>query len=296
MKEDNNTFVYKNNCGEISLKSYLADCKGYSSRLIRFIKREGKMLVNRKTARMDRVLSQGDEVAVLMPVEEIDAPAQKIDLKIIYEDLDLLIVAKEALMVTHPTRSHQENNLANGVAYYFSEKEIKAKIRFVNRLDRDTTGLVVIAKSKFAHQHLQSQMKEGNIKKTYFAVVHGVLKDNSGTIDLPIGRESDESFERSVMAEGKKSVTHYDVLKSNNMYSLVKLDLETGRTHQIRVHMKALGHPLAGDPLYNPGNSDMIDRQALHSGEMEFIQPRTGKKIKVEASIPEDMKNLIEKI
>ncbi|HAE62150.1 MAG TPA: RluA family pseudouridine synthase [Eubacteriaceae bacterium] len=295
MKEDNNTFVYINK-EELILKDYLSTVKGYSSRLLRFIKREGIILVNQKPARMDKALTPGDIIIVKMPIEEIDAPAQKLDLDIIYEDLDLIVVSKKPLMVTHPTRSHQENNLANGIAYHFNKNRVKAKIRFVNRLDRDTTGLVVIAKSKFAHQHLQSQMKEGLIKKTYFAVVHGCISNKKGTIDLPIGRLSEETFERCVMEEGKRSITRYEVLKSDGAYSLVKLELETGRTHQIRVHMKAIGHPLAGDPLYNPENEDSIKRQALHSGEMEFMQPRSGEKIKVSADIPEDMRILCEQI
>ncbi|NTW71579.1 MAG: RluA family pseudouridine synthase [Eubacteriaceae bacterium] len=293
--EDNNTFYYRiEKAGpNYKLQDFLQNRKGYSSRLIRMIKREGSVLLNGRRAIMIDFVAEGDEVLIKMPVEKIDCSPQNIPLKIVYEDHDILVADKESGMVTHPTRSHQENNLANAVANYFMKTNISAKIRFVNRLDRDTTGLVVIAKNKFAHQHIQNQMQENKVEKIYFAVVEGIVEANQGTIDLPIGRNGEDTFERSVMEDGKPSVTHYTVLKRYEGHTLVRLNLETGRTHQIRVHMKAIGHPITGDSLYNINIHPGIERQALHAGEIEFSLPRSGEKIRLSAPIPKDMSALV---
>ncbi|HCX65505.1 MAG TPA: RluA family pseudouridine synthase, partial [Eubacteriaceae bacterium] len=183
------------------------------------------------------------------------------------------------------------------IAHYFKEKNIDTKIRFVNRLDRDTTGLVLVAKNKFAHQFIQDQMKGGHVRKKYVAIAQGVIEPEFQTIDLPIGRKSEEDIERVVMKEGKPSVTDCRVVERYRGFSLVELTLKTGRTHQIRVHLKAIGHPLAGDPLYNlDADSHPIDRQALHAESLALVLPRSKRWIALQADLPEDMKRLIAEV
>lgn len=291
MNESNNVIIYRNEGADATVQNYLLKSRGFSSRLLRFIKQEGTLLIEGKSTRLYETLRHGGILVVQMPEEEVDAEPEDKPLEIVYEDLDVLVVNKEPYMVTHATKGHPENHLANRVANYFIHAHIHAKIRFVNRLDRDTTGLVVIAKSKFAHQHLQLQMKEKQVEKVYYGLAQGRVTPLEGVVDLPIGRLSDESIERGIMDTGKASVTRYRTLKSTDEASFLRFHLETGRTHQIRVHMKALGHPLLGDSLYNPQSEGYgMTRQALHGGEMQFFQPRSGERISMTAPLPEDMK------
>jgi 23S rRNA pseudouridine1911/1915/1917 synthase len=211
-----------------------------------------------------------------------------IPIDIIYEDEGLLIVNKQPHMVVHPTRSHQDNTLANGVAYYFKNKGIKRKVRFVNRLDMNTSGIVIIAKNPYVHNQLAEQMKENSVEKYYYAIVEGVLR-GEGTINEPIVRLREEDIVRVVHPSGKESITHYRAEKTFNNMTLVKLKLITGRTHQVRVHMKHIGHPIVGDTLYGK-ESTLIDRQALHCYEMKFINPLSGEDLRVTCPLPEDMK------
>lgn len=271
--------------------------RGFSSRLVRFIKKEGIVLRNGKKVRLDEAIQQGDQLEVRMPVEAVDTEPEDKPLDVLYEDLDLLVVNKPANLVTHPTKGHPENNLANRVAHYFLHRGVEAKIRFVNRLDRDTTGVVVIAKSKFAHQHLQSQMQDGQVLKVYYGLVQGDVQQDEGIVDLPIGRPSEESIQRSIMEEGKASVTRFRKIYSTTEASFLEFVLETGRTHQIRVHMKAIGHPLLGDELYNSESEGIkMERQGLHGGRIQFTQPRTGEQVIVRATLPQDLIETMKKL
>lgn len=292
MKETNNIMVFCNEDQDMSIKSYLQEHGGFSSRLLRFIKKEGAIFIQGKQVRLDMEFAKGETMEVRMPEEKVDAEAEDKPLEILYEDLDVLVVNKEANIVTHPTKGHPDGNLANRVAHHFLKNSICGKIRFVNRLDRDTTGVVIIAKSKFSHQHIQNQMQAKLVDKVYYGLVEGMVESENGFVDLPIGRPSEDSIQRAVMEEGKASLTRYETLYATSQASFLRLQLETGRTHQIRVHMKAMGHPLLGDELYNPMSEGFgMERQALHGGEIRFIQPRTGKLVVVQASLPEDMKN-----
>ncbi|QSX08342.1 RluA family pseudouridine synthase [Alkalibacter rhizosphaerae] len=291
MKETNNVMIFSNEGFDKQIKGYLQEEGGFSSRLLRFVKKEGALYINGKQMRLDQVFRSGEVLEVRMPEEAVDVEGEDKPLDVLYEDLDILVVSKEPNMVTHPTKGHPDNNLANRVAHHFMKSGIAAKIRFVNRLDRDTTGVVVIAKSKFAHQHIQNQMQDKKVEKVYYALVERSVQPSNGVVDLPIGRPSDDSIIRTVMETGKSSTTHYETLYGDSKATLLRLYLETGRTHQIRVHMKAVGHPLIGDTLYNPeGTTFGMDRQALHGGEIRLIQPRTGKRLVIRAPLPEDMK------
>ena len=196
----------------------------------------------------------------------------KMNLNIIFEDDWLLIINKPAGIAIHPSILHYSDSLCNGVKFYFDKIELHKKIRPVNRLDLNTSGLVIFAKCEYIQECLISQMQNNIFKKEYLAVCNGIFNKKSGTINLPIARKENSIIERCISENGQTSITHYKVLKEFGNYSLIKCSLETGRTHQIRVHMSAIGHPLLGDSLYG-SISDLIDRQALHCYNLQFIHP-----------------------
>ncbi|WP_242990247.1 RluA family pseudouridine synthase [Acetobacterium bakii] len=260
---------------ETNLREELANRYDYSSRLIRQIKREGKIRLNEKECFLGDLIKLGDFIEIVMPHENIDGTPIKGDLDIIYEDDELLVVNKPAFCVTHPSKSHHLDTLTNYISHHWEKIGVSAKIRFINRLDRDTTGLVAIAKNKYVHHYIQKQMDEGTVIKVYYAFVSGKLPDKSGTIDAPIGQPFADSIHRVVMDQGKSSITHYRVLEEYPQASLVELILETGRTHQIRVHLQHIGNPIIGDPLYNnkTENSYGMNHQALHAKTLTLSLP-----------------------
>lgn len=219
--------------------------------------------------------------------------ANSMNLDIIYEDEWFIIINKPAGIAVHPSLLHYSDSLSNGVKFYFDSIDLKKKIRPVNRLDFNTSGLVVFAKCEYVQECLIRQMKENVFRKEYICVVEGNLPLLSGTINLPIGRKLDSIIERIVCDNGQKAITHYEVLRKYDNYSLVKCILETGRTHQIRVHFSYISHPLVGDTLYGHC-SDIINRQALHSYKLEFYHPITNKKISFVCDLPNDIKNILE--
>ena len=224
--------------------------------------------------------------------DEDEYEAVDIPIDIIYQDDDLLVVNKKPFIVVHPTRSHQNNTLANGLAYYYKQNRINRKVRFVNRLDMNTSGLVIVAKNPYAHNQLANQMKANDVEKYYYAIVEGAMEKAEGTINEPILRLNPEDIMRIVHPSGKECITEYKVEKIYKDMTLVKLKLITGRTHQIRVHMKHLGHPLVGDTLYG-NESSLINRQALHCYQMKFKHPVTNEDMVVTCPLPEDMKRLM---
>lgn len=196
-------------------------------------------------------------------------------------------------MVVHPTKSHQSNTLSNGIAYYFNQNNIKKKIRFVNRLDMNTSGILIVAKNPFAHQQLALQFEENLVKKKYKTIVDGVVSKDRQVIDLPIGREEDKSIRKTVTKDGQSAITKYIVLNRLENMTLLDVEIPTGRSHQIRVHLSHLGHPILGDSLYGR-ESSLIDRQALHSYYIGLKHPRTKEAIEFFADLPKDMKNIVE--
>lgn len=213
----------------------------------------------------------------------------KMDLQIIYEDEWLLIVNKPAGIAIHPSLLHYTDSLSNGVRYYFDLIGLKKKIRPVNRLDANTSGLVVFAKCEYIQECFIKQMANKTFKKEYLCIVNGVFDKKTGIIDLPIARKSGSIIERCVDKNGQDAVTYYEVIEEFGNYSMVKCLLETGRTHQIRVHMSYIGHPLLGDTLYGYP-SKLINRQALHSYIIEFVHPISKKVMNFTCDLPEDMK------
>lgn len=261
-----------------------------SAKLWKHIKWNGTILVNGKAVRNARLrVRAGDALTMIWqegsPVVPVDLP-----LDVRYEDESLLIVNKPAAMIVHPTHREARDTLVHAVAGYFRRRGEAAGIHPLYRLDRDTTGIVILAKS--AHiQHAMTQ-HHGQIYREYLALARGHLDRPSGRIDMPIGRDTSKANHWQVRADGKCALTEYKVMASWSAYSLLKLHLLTGRTHQIRVHLAALGHPLLGDAAYG-GPCDRMKRQALHAWRVRFRHPLTGKEIQVQAPVPQDMRHLI---
>lgn len=277
------------------IKNILIKKFDISSRLLRKLKLNKRICCNGKVAWVNGTAKIGDEITANIyfeePSDSIKSEAGELD--ILYEDDSLLIVNKCGNMVVHPTCIHQEGTLANYVKKYLEEKGEFVKIRFVNRIDRETSGITVLAKNEYSQDILSKQMQQGIFKKEYTAIVYGIVDKDRGIIDLPIKREPDSIMTRMTADDGEKAVTHYEVIKRLNGLTVLKLRLETGRTHQIRVHCKAIGHPIVGDGLYSNIKTDLIGRQALHAHRVSFIHPVTKEEIDVEAQIPEDISNLM---
>jgi 23S rRNA pseudouridine1911/1915/1917 synthase len=231
----------------------------------------------------------------LFPEEQDGTVPEWHDLQVLYEDDFTLVVHKPAGMPVHPVRSDQQGTLANAVASYYDCTGQRCKIRHIHRLDEDTTGPVLYAKHEFSQVKLDEAMRLKKIGRTYAAVVHGVMKERAGTIRLPIGRDRHHPVRRRVSRTGAPAVTHYETLESYRSYSLVRLRLETGRTHQIRVHLSHLGHPIVGDRLYG-GSADLYPHQALHGERLEFVHPWSGERIEVDDPRPDSFTQLIVKL
>lgn len=296
----NSNLIYKITENEkgIKLGEYLRKNAKLSGRLIKGAAIEGRIKVNEIITKLNYVLKIGDMISFKVEKEESqNIEPEKIDLDIRYEDEDLIIINKMPGMVVHPTKSYPSGTLANGLLYYFKEKGENCIVRLVSRLDMDTSGLIIVAKNQFSHMALARDMQSENFKKSYKAVVHGNLKEGEGTIDLPIYRTGDGSIKRIVDERGQRSITHFKVLESYNNAELLELTLETGRTHQIRVHLSHLGYPIYGDTLYGlEEDKALISRQALHAYKLSLPHPRSGEILNLEGELPEDIKELITKI
>jgi 23S rRNA pseudouridine1911/1915/1917 synthase len=239
----------------------------------------------------------GDVMSIRLPQESSDFPAEDIPITPLYEDDDLLIIDKQPGVIVHPTKGHPLHTIANGLMKYMAETDQMFKIRFANRVDMDTSGIVIVAKNGNAQDSISRQMRRGAVVKKYIAIVNGVIKKDAFTIDMPVGRPSEESVMRAVMEEGgKDAVTDVKVIERFVSHTLVELTLHTGRTHQIRVHMQYIGHPITGDHLYGGDAPGLIDRQALHAMYISFNHPATGEKLEVTAPMPKDMEKCIDRI
>lgn len=291
----NLNFIIEKEYEGYKLSDYLKNQVGLSSRIIRKSLREQRVIINGEAKRARYSLVEGDKLEVIINIKETqDIEPENIPIDIVYEDDDIIVVNKPPFMVVHPTRSHQTGTLANAVTYYFRSKGDDSIIRLVNRLDRDTSGLVIIGKSQYAHMTMAKKMESNEIIKSYITIVEGELKGEE-TINEPIGRPSEDSLMRCVMKNGQESITHYKVLKSSKDMSLVEVILETGRCHQIRVHMKHIGHTIIGDTLYG-SESSFINRQALHAYKLEFNAIRDNIPLQIVSNLPEDIKKIAENI
>ena len=271
--------------------------KRYSGQNLSEIKRMPKsILVNGVHYYMRQELSTGDhlQVRICETQNSEKIPPTKLPLDIIYEDEDLLVLNKPAGMPIHPSLNNYTNSMANALAYYFQSQGKPFIFRCCNRLDRDTSGLTIVSKHLVSGSILSDMTKYREVHREYLAIARGSVTPSEGTIQAPLGRKEGTIIERTVDWEhGEDAVTHYKVVKEANGHSLVSLRLETGRTHQIRIHMKYLGYPLIGDYLYNP-DMEYMTRQALHSHHMEFTHPITGERMSFTAPLPEDMARVMQ--
>ena len=278
----------------MGLREFLLREKNMSRSMLTDIKfKGGDLLVNGIHQNVRTVLCKGDVVEAVFPEEKVSETMvpKEVPLRICYEDDHFLLINKQANLPTIPSR-HSTESLAEGVLYYYQTKKWKRTIHAVNRLDRDTSGLVLFAKHRYAHDLLSQQQKRKEMKRSYLAVVHGEVNGH-GEVEAPIGRKEGSIIERAVRPDGQYALTRYHTVERYSNFSLLQLSLQTGRTHQIRVHMAYLGHPLLGDDLYG-GTKELISRQALHSAELEFYHPFLQKKLRFEAELDDDMKTLTE--
>lgn len=276
------------------LKAYF----NISDRLLLKLKTNNKIFLNDNICTVRDVVSTNDKVSFILDFIEDNSNIvpTKMNLNIIYEDEYYLVVDKPANMPIHPSQLHYHDSLSNGIKYYFDSIGLQKKIRPVNRLDRDTSGLVIFAKNEYIQECLIKQMANSNFYKEYIGIIEGKFNNNQGTINLPIARKKDSIIERCVDSSGDDSITHYNIIKSNDKYSIVQFILETGRTHQIRVHCAHLGYPIVGDTLYGNASS-LINRQALHSYKIRFIHPISRQTVEyISDSYKSDFKNLIDTI
>ena len=267
---------------------------GFSHQCVIALKKQEKgILLNGIWAYVNTLLSEGDTLTLTLSEDESSEkiPPVNLPLHILYEDEDILVLNKPADMPIHPSLNNYENTLANAVAYYYDSQNIPFVFRCINRLDRDTTGVTMLAKNPFSAGILSEMVRNREIHREYVAIADGIFPQKEGIVDAPIGRKDGSTIEREINLEtGERAITHYTVLKENKDLncSQIKLWLETGRTHQIRVHMKHLGHPLLGDFLYNP-DMTYIKRQALHSHSLTFKHPITKEPMHFVAPVPSDM-------
>lgn len=278
-----------------SIKQILKNEFNMSDRFILKLKNQKSIFLNSVSVSINTKISENDVLEIFEHFEEDSSnilPNKNISLNILFEDDFLLIVDKPAGIPVHPSILHYEDSLSNGVKYYFEKIGLKKKIRPVNRLDKDTSGIVIFAKNEYIQECLVKQMKLGTFNKTYIAVLEGVLKQDFGTINVPIARKNDSIIERETSDDGEFAVSHFKVLQRLDNMTIVQYTLETGRTHQLRVHSKYLGHPIIGDSLYG-NKSELISRQALHATKIEFIHPITKKDIVINSLCPSDIKSLI---
>ncbi len=274
-----------------TINSILQNELHISSRLLYKLIKLNKIQLNHQPCDTRKTGTLGDTITINFDYEEDNSNIvpTEMDLNIIFEDDWLLVVNKPAGIAIHPSVLHYSDSLCNGIRFYFDKIGLKKKIRPVNRLDLNTSGLVVFAKCEYIQECLINQMKNNQFKKEYLAVCNGIFDKKSGTINLPIARKENSIIERCISENGQTAITHYTVLKEFDNYSLVKCSLETGRTHQIRVHMSAIGHPLLGDSLYG-SISDLINRQALHCFNLQFIHPVYNNDLNFWGDLPNDFK------
>lgn len=266
--------------------------------LLRRMRKGGGVTLNGQFAHITQRVTTGDIIHIRFADEPTNLQPQRLDLDILYEDDFLLVINKVAGMAVYPTPAHPQNTLANGLAYLWQERGLQRKVRLVHRLDRETTGAIIVAKEPYAYQGLVTQLRNNTLERQYLAIVQGNLSEKTGVIDQPISHQhstKDHGMKRIIADEGKAAKTYYRVIQEYPNYSLLSLKLASGRTHQIRVHLQWLGFPIVGDHLYNQA-SKLIDRQALHAWSVRFNHPRTDKELIIRAPIPDDMKTLLEEV
>lgn len=294
--------ITEENNGERIDKYLSTVIEGKTRSFIQGLIADKAVTVNGKIIKSNYKLKSNDEIVIILPEPiELDVKAENIDLNIVYEDSDVIVINKPKNMVVHPAPGNYTGTLVNGLLYHCKDLSgINGVIRpgIVHRIDKDTTGILVIAKNDEAHNSLAKQFKDHSIKREYYALVEGRFSKESGTIDKPLGRNKKDRLKMDIVEDGRRAVTHYEVLEQyDKRVSLIKCTLETGRTHQIRVHMASIGHPLVGDQTYGYKKQKFkIEGQALHAKTLGFIHPTTGEYIEFTSDLPEYFEELIKKL
>ena len=275
----------------------------FSRNSVQILIEEDKISVNDKPVTKSYKMKTGDVLAIVIEeAKDVGIEAEDIPLDIYYEDSDLLVVNKPKGMVVHPANGNENGTLVNALMFHCKDSlsGINGEIRpgIVHRIDKDTSGLLVIAKNDIAHEHLAKQFKDHTINRIYYAIVYGNVKEDCGDIEAPIGRHKTDRKKFCItQTNSKYAFTHYDVVEKLKGYTLIKCKLKTGRTHQIRVHMQSIGHPLAGDPVYGPKNCIIeLKGQALHAGVLGFIHPTTGEYIEFSSEWPAEFEKFYNKV
>ena len=281
---------------------YISEITDYSRTAVQRLIEENKIIVNGKKEKVSYKVQNGDKIEIEEePAKEIELKAQDIPLEILYEDDDIIVVNKPKGMVVHPANGNPDGTLVNAIMSICKDSlsGIGGEIRpgIVHRLDKNTSGAIIIAKNDKAHINLSEQLKNHEIKKTYIALVRGIVKENNATINMPIGRSKKDRKKMDVDKNGKEAITHFKVLKRYKDCTLLEINIETGRTHQIRVHLSHIGYPIIGDEVYSNGkNRWNIEGQCLHAKSLDFKHPITGKQIRIEAELPEYFKKILEEL
>ncbi len=286
--------------GNIRLDVYISKKKPEMSRtMIQRLIENGDILVNGNKKKLSYKVQLGEKITIKIPqVKEINLKPQKIPVEVVYEDNDIIVVNKPKGMVVHPANGNPDGTLVNAIMAMCKESlsGIGGELRpgIVHRLDKDTSGLLIIAKNDKAHIEMSNQIKSREVKKIYIALVRGIVAEDEATIDMPIGRSTKDRKKMAVVKNGKQAITHFKVLKRYQKYTLLEIKIDTGRTHQIRVHLSEIGHPIVGDRIYSNGKNDFgVEGQMLHAKSLDFKHPITGEKMHLEAELPKYFKEII---
>ncbi len=286
---------------DVRLDVYIADkYKDLSRTMVQKLIEEGSIKVNGNIKKLSYKVQLNDEISICIPkAKETDLKPQEIPIEVVYEDDDIIVVNKPKGLVVHPANGNPDGTLVNAIMAMCKESlsGIGGELRpgIVHRLDKDTSGLLIVAKNDKAHINMSEQIKNRQVTKKYIALVRGVIQEDDATIDMPIGRSTKDRKKMAVTKSGKQAVTHFKVLKRYPKYTLLEVKIDTGRTHQIRVHMAEIGHPVVGDMVYSNGKNDFgIQGQMLHAKSLDFKHPITGKQMHLEAELPQYFKSILE--
>ncbi len=288
--------------GGTRIDKYVAESKKISRVAVQRLIEEENILINGKSTKPSYLVQVGDEITIQIPeVKMVNLHAQEIPLDIIYEDEDIIVVNKAKGMVVHPAVGNPDGTLVNAIMAHCKENlsGIGGELRpgIVHRLDKDTTGLLIIAKNDKAHLAMSEQIQNRQVKKTYLALVKGIVAENEATIKMPIGRSTKDRKKMAVTPKGKEAITHFKVIERFQKYTYLEVRIETGRTHQIRVHMSEIGHPVVGDLVYSNGKNEFkVEGQMLHAYKLEFRHPITEEEMHLEAPLPDYFKNILQNL
>lgn len=263
---------------------------------------DGNVKVNSKNSKVSYKVQNGDIIEIHIPeAKQLDLKAQEIPIEVVYEDSDIIVVNKPKGLVVHPANGNWDGTLVNAVMAICKDSlsGIGGEVRpgIVHRLDKDTSGLLIIAKNDKAHINMSNEIKNREVKKVYIALVRGIVAENEATINMPIGRSNKDRKKMAVVKNGKEAITHFKVIKRFDKYTLLEVKIDTGRTHQIRVHLSEIGYPVVGDEIYSNGKNEFgVHGQLLHAKSLDFKHPITGKDMHLEAELPEEFKNVLKKL